>query len=313
MRSPALFALLAAAGTVAVAQQSTTYGTDLNGRRTVYSSTSASQADGVTKRSELTQSINGRNVPLESTEERVVREDASGRVVERIVRKYDANGNPGGVEKQQVEERKNADGTVSSTVSVYRGDLNGRMTLTERIRTDAQKSGNTTTSTVSVERGGINGGFDLIERRNITETQNGSSVNTVSTTSRKGNSGQFVEALKVVTDAQEVNGQLVQNQAQYEAAGDYGRLQLSSQTVTRSRKNADGTESKEVDIFRSVPGRADPSGKPALQERQIIEVRRAGESLTETTLVQRPTMNDPNRLGPAVRLSERVCTGKDCN
>ncbi|MBI4909264.1 MAG: hypothetical protein HY820_36930 [Acidobacteria bacterium] len=311
MRSPAFLALAAAAA-IASAQQSTTYGTDLNGRKTAYTSTAASQADGVFKRSELSQSVNGRTVPLESTEERVLRDDAGGRVVERIIRKFDPNGNPGGVEKQQVEERKNPDGSVSSTVSVYRGDLNGRLALSERIRTDAEKSGDTTTSAVSVERAGLNGGFELVERRNVTETLTKASSNVVVTTTRKNNSGQFVDALRVVTDSQEVNGQRVENQAQYEAS-DTGRLQLAAQTVTRLRKNADGSESKEVDIFRAVPGRADPTSKPALQERQLIEVRRQGENVTETTMVQRPTVSDPNRLGPAVRLTERVCAGKGCN
>ena len=43
---------------------------------------------------ERMQSINGRMVPLERVEERVLRDDASGRVVERLIHRFDATGNP---------------------------------------------------------------------------------------------------------------------------------------------------------------------------------------------------------------------------
>ncbi len=41
-----------------------------------------------------TQSINGRTVPMEQVEEQVLRNDSSGKVTERIVRRYDPQGNP---------------------------------------------------------------------------------------------------------------------------------------------------------------------------------------------------------------------------
>ena len=43
---------------------------------------------------EMRQSVNGRMVPLERVEEKVLRDDASGRLVERIIHRYDAQGNP---------------------------------------------------------------------------------------------------------------------------------------------------------------------------------------------------------------------------
>jgi len=82
--------------------------------------------------------------------------------------------------------------------------------------------------------------------------------------------------------------------------------------VARIRKNPDGTETQEVDIYRNVPGRAEASATPALRERQIIEQRKVGDKVIETTSVQRPTISDPNRLGAARQISERVCVGDNC-
>src|ERR1700688_3256292 len=55
---------------------------------------------------ETVQSINGRTVPLERVEDRVVSDDASGRVTERIIRRYDLTGNPIPPEKVVLEENK---------------------------------------------------------------------------------------------------------------------------------------------------------------------------------------------------------------
>src|SRR6202012_1980634 len=41
-----------------------------------------------------TQSINGRTVPLEEVEELILRNDSSGKVTERLIRRYDPQGNP---------------------------------------------------------------------------------------------------------------------------------------------------------------------------------------------------------------------------
>jgi hypothetical protein len=250
-------------------------------------------------------------VPLESTEERVISEDANGRVIERVLRRFDANGNPTPPEKHKVQERKNADGSVSSVTTIYRGDINGGYQLGERITSESRKSGSTTNSNVTVERPTLNGSLEVIEKQvRIVNEEKESSKSEV-TSFRKTQDGRFTEALRVVTEASERDGQRQENVAQFEP-GDTGRLCLASQTVTRARKNADGTESREVDIFRNVPGRAEPSATPRLEERQIIEQRKVGDQLIESTSVQRPTINDANRLGPPSRIGERVCSGPNC-
>src|SRR5215510_2763842 len=144
--------------------QTSTYLTDLNGRRTLAGISTTTQSGNTTGRTEWLQSINGRQIPLQTTEEKVISQEGNTRVVERMVRRYDPNGNPGALEKQQIQERKNADGSVSSTVSVYRSDINGNMQLAERVITDASKSGNTINANVSIERASINGTFDVAER-----------------------------------------------------------------------------------------------------------------------------------------------------
>lgn len=295
-----------------VAQQSTTtYITDLDGRRVPAASYSTTKSGNVVTFTEQSQSVNGRTVPLESTEERVVRDDANGRVVERIIRRFDQTGNPGPPEKQTIEERKNPDGSISSLTTVYRGDLNGRFQIAERVKSEGQRSGNTTTTQTVVERPNLNGSMDVSERQTLVSTEENGKAQSNFTVYRKDSTGRFAEALRVVTDATEQNGQRTENVVQYELT-DSGSLKLASQTVTRARKNADGSESREVDIYRAVPGRIDTSGKPVLQERQIIEQRKQGNQLVETTVVQRPTISDPNRLGGPQKIGERVCTGPNC-
>lgn len=288
---------------------STTYTRDVNGQSIPGAIYSSSKDNGNSASTEYMMSVNGRKVPLESTEERVVRQDSAGSVVERVIRRYDPNGNPGPVERQKIETRNNPDGSVSSTTNVYRSDLNGRLELAERIVAEGSKAGVTVTTNTVVERPTLNGSVQVEERRVRTETTDPAGTKSDTMTYRKDPSGRFVEALRVIADAKDQNGQTVQNVANYEP-GDTGKLQLHSQTVTRSRKNADGTTSSEVDIFRHVPGRAESTGTPRLTERQTIEQRLDGDRVVERKSAQRPTISDPDRLGPSELIGERVCTGK---
>lgn len=309
MRNPCAFIL---AGCLAAsAQQTTTFSTDLNGRRMVDGVFSTSTSGNATTRTELTQSVNGRMVPAESVEERVISDDANGRVVERIVRKFDANGNPGMSEKRQIREKKNPDGTLSSVETVYRSDMNGRYALAEKVTTQASKAGAATTANIVVERPSMNGSLETVEKQSRIQTGDDKASKTDTTTFRKDPNGSFMQMVRVVSDSTTQDGQRVENIAQYEPADD-GKMKLSLQSVARSRRNPDGTESKEVDYYRNVPGRAEPSATPRLLERQVIEQRRSGDQLVETKTVLRPTINDPNHLGAPVKLGERICTGKDC-
>lgn len=294
----------------ALGQQSsqTVYSSDLNGRPVSGPTVMTSKSGSTSTVTEYHASVNGGRVPLAATEERVIREDANGRVVERLVRRYDPNGNPGPPERQRLEERNNADGSKSSTTTVYRADVNGRFELAERVVAEGSKSGNTTETKVLVERPTLNGGVEVVERQVRKESQDNAVVKADATTYRKDPTGQFVESVRVVSESRQQNGQVVRNEAQYERAD--GGLQLASQSVSRTRENPDGTIVREVDLFRNVPGRVASGDTPKLTERQLVEQRKQNGSVVETVSVQRPSVSDPNRLSAPQQISERVCSGK---
>src|SRR5277367_5536317 len=83
-----------------------------------------------------TQSINGRSVPMEQVEERVLRDDASGKVTERIIRRFDPQGNPMPPVRQTIEELKRPDGSSSTQSTTYQSDINGNMQIAEKSVTD---------------------------------------------------------------------------------------------------------------------------------------------------------------------------------
>jgi hypothetical protein len=67
-----------------------------------------------------------------------------------------------------------------------------------------------------------------------------------------------------------------------------------------------------VNIYgRNVPGTVSDSGLK-LQEQQVIETTPGpNHTVVQTLSVRRPTVSDPQSLGPARQLSETVCQG-DC-
>lgn len=288
-------------------QTNVSYSTDLNGRRREEGVSTVTVSGNATTKTDLTRTVDGRLVPWESVEERVVSEDANGRVVERIIRRYSQDGRPSAPEKQQVQEVKNADGTVSSTTTTYEGDLNGSYRVAARVISEESKSGNTKNTVTTVERPTVNGSFEVVEKRQRTADDNSAQE----TVLRPNPQGHLRESARSTTESKEANGERMENTANYEIGYD-GKLVLHSQSVARIRKNADGSETKEVDLYRRLPGRADPSATPALEERQVIEQSRSGNQLSETVYVQRPSINDPKRLGALTKLQERTCTGENC-
>src|SRR5579862_4560445 len=102
-----------------------------------------SKSDGRSDTTEIVQSINGRSVPIERVEQRVLSEDSSGRVVERLIRRYDQTGSPTTPVKEIIAEQKRPDGSSTKQVSTFRGDINGGMQLVEKSITEARVSGST--------------------------------------------------------------------------------------------------------------------------------------------------------------------------
>jgi len=283
---------------------------DVNGNRV-----SAGPTEVVTKggHTELSRSINGRIVPLEKTEERVIRDDANGKVVERLIQRYDPTGRPMSPTKEVIEEKKLPGGGLSTSRAVYTGDINGRLQLQERSSTQTQVAGNTETSETVVERSGINGGLEPVSRKSTEKTKSGENYQETSTTYLATQNGSFTPAVKVSKSVTKTNGQSTENAAEYEI-GPSGELRLQSQKVQSTVKHPDGTEDVQVDIYgQQVPGNAGSfdSSKLHLTEQQHIERRKtSGDTVVETLEVQRPTLADPSHLGPPKQLSETICKGK---
>jgi hypothetical protein len=268
------------------------------------------KSDGRAETTEIVQSINGRSVPIERVEQRVVSEDSSGRVVERLIRRYDQTGNPTTPVKEIIAEQKRPDGGSTKQITTYRGDINGGMQLIEKSTTETRVSGSTENAETVVQRPTVNGTLDTVEKQSTVKVKQAAGYSEDKTTYRRDGNGGFHETVRETTQHSEQGQQSSDSMAEYEL-GPTGQLQLHSQKVTKTVTTADGSKDQVVDIFgQNVPGTVDP-GRLKLQEQQLIQ-RKPGprESVTETLSVRRPSVSDPNTLGPARQLSETVCRGK---
>jgi hypothetical protein len=150
-------AILILATLQATAQSETnTFTFDANGRR-VLESTQSGGAQSI-------RSINGRIAPLEKVEEKILSDDANGKVTERIIRPYDPTGNPGPAQKIRITERKNADGSLATETQVFNANINGSFALTEKSEALTKTSGNQTTTEMQIARPTLNGGLSTVER-----------------------------------------------------------------------------------------------------------------------------------------------------
>jgi hypothetical protein len=303
--------LFIAAAAIAAAQSSTsTYQTDINGRRVELRSSDSTNGT----RTERMQSINGRDVPLEQSDEKVLREDSSGKVVERIIRKYDATGRLTTTERVVSEQQNLPSGGSSVKQTTYRSDINGSMREAERRTTVTQVSGGNSTAETTVQRPSINGNFETAERRTSTTETGANTSQTSETVYRLGPSGQMSEALREIKVVTKKGDATTETSSVYEPNGaNSGRLDLASQSVSTSFKRPDGTDVTEVSLYsRAAPGQAQTSSEPQqIKEQQLTErTTRPDGSVVETLSVRRPSLADPNRLGSLQKISETVCKGK---
>jgi hypothetical protein len=308
-----LFVLLVAAASLAAQQSNVTSTTsvDINGNQVAdgprISQTRSATGSVIT---ETRQSINGGSVPVERVEERVLRDDASGRVVERLVRRYDPQGNAMPSVKETIEERKNPDGSSTTQSTTSRGDINGNMQVIERTITDSRPSGAGEISQTVVQRPTANG-LETVEKREEVIVKQGKDYQSEATTYRNDGNGGFYAAVKQTTEHKEQNGQASDSSAEYESTVN-GQTELHSQTVTETVTRPDGSKDAVVNIYgRNVPGTVSDSGLK-LQEQQVIETTPGpNHTVVQTLSVRRPTVSDPQSLGPARQLSQTVCQG-DC-
>lgn len=299
------------AASAAFAQQSTSYTYDVNGRPVPGATRSVEGSGDAATRAQTVRSLNGREVPVESIEQRVVSDRNGVRVLERIVKRYDASGRPGPAEKITIEERKNADGSVNTTTTVMKEDINGRMSLAERSSSESRKSGDTTTTTSVVERPTLNGSLELVEKREATKRESQTAVSENNTVYRKDVNGRFGEAAREVRDIKIEGDRKQENTAIYEASPNGGAMTLLRQIVANSVKTGNKVDT-EMNVFElETAGKATAAGesKPKLREQRRIETSATGNGTAESVTVRRPSPNDPGRLGPPQKVEETVCTG----
>lgn len=277
---PATFALAQSAVTV--------YTTDLSGHRVPDAKITSTEPG---QRTFLSQSLNGRQVPLQATEARVLSEGPGGRVTETITRRYDADGKLLETERVVAEEQKGAGGQSSIKATVYRSDLHGRMIEAERRAIETVTQGSTTVSDVIVNRPTLNGTFEATEKRKVTKVTEGS----------------------VTRETDTAGGLTKTNVANYEL-NFTGRMEMMRQQAGTTTKAADGSEISEVNLYAVAPyglARDQRNEGQKLKEQQIIvRTPGTGGTVVESTSVRRPTFADQSKLGAPVKISETVCTGK---
>ncbi|MBI5282863.1 MAG: hypothetical protein HY858_14355 [Candidatus Solibacter usitatus] len=297
------FALIAL-GLPAQQTQSSTYVFDLNGRRSDW--TQARSGEGAS--SETVRDVNGRRVPVEQVQEKILRNEGGVRVVERITKRFDPNGRPLPPEKTVIESTTRADGSGTESVTTYRGDLNGNLQLSERAATQLRKAGDTVTRETSVERAGISGSLEAVERRVSQETVTKTTSEKDETVYSRDSNGRFAEAGRRIVKAATINGQVREQTDEYESVTT-GRLQLARTSVATTLKTPDGGERKEVDVYGpAAPGRAvSADGKLQLRERQHFTSRQSADGATvQVFAVQRPNLGAKAGLGPVQTISETV-------
>ena len=284
--------------------QTDLYTYDANGARVLASQ----QVTGAGSTEQRARTMNGRVAPMEQVEEKVISDDANGRVVEKLVRPFDANCVPQPPQRIRITERKQPDGAKSIDTQVFYGNINGGFSLAERSQALERTTDGRVTIETQVARPTLNGSLDTVEKRSSTIVTAGENIKADTLTYRRDNNGTFYPAAREVMETGKKNGVTVENTANY-ISGAQRQLELAGQTIAETTKRADGSETRQVNVFGTgAPGRP-ATGQAVLREQQIIEKNKTATGVVETFSVRRPAVDNPNALGPAQKIAEKVCTG----
>jgi hypothetical protein len=298
---------LLAGAAAAQSSDTTVYISDLNGHRQEASSVQSNDHT----RTERWQSVNGRSVPLEQVEERIIKEGPNGKVTEKIVRKFSPTGGLASTERILTEEQKSSNGSMTLE-TFFRTDVNGNMHQDEQRTTEVRGTGPNNTTETTVTRPSLSGGMQTVEKRTAVSSGTETAQHSSETVYRLSPNGGMVEALRQVTDSTKQNNQSTSNTSYYEP-GVSGSLELARQSVSTTIKAAGGAEVTETNLYaRSADGRLQENGAPQqIKEQQIVERRKGSDgSVTETLSVRRPSLSDPTHLGGVQKISETRCAGK---
>lgn len=286
-----------------------TYTFDANGNKVPVAESRVSKGDGSNSSIEMQRNLNGDLAPLEKVEERVVSKSSTVQVTERLVRSYDANGNPAKARKTVTTVRKNADGSESTEDAVYNGDLNGGFSLFEKQQKVSRTTGDVTKYETVVTRATLNG-EELVEQQHGTIIATKEKTREDVIVDRRDLNGNLQLAGRSTVEREETDGIVKEKAATY--SNEDGQLRLFNQTVSETQTGADGSSVKRVNVYGASSAGQAISGTPQFREQQIVEKKIGpANSMTETLSIRRPDLSSGS-LGPAVSVSERTCTGQ-CN
>lgn len=297
----------------AVGQASTTvYQPDVNGNQVAAVGLATSTSGSSSERTELSSSINGRLVPLEKQEERVLSQTADSKVTERTISKFDQNGTLISVEKVKTEQIKHGDGSSTTHVETFHSDVNGAMAPTGRETTESRTVGTTTTTNTLIEKPSMSGTFETAEKRESVKQVQGDTTNESETVYRRDTNGSLVTAEQRSREEKKTNGTTVENVGIF-TPSDNGRMQLQQQHVTTTAQNPDGSMTIDSTYFSrdamGAPQSTDGTQHPYAQQ-TIARSKDASGNVVETMTVRHPTISNPDRLGDPQQVSKIVCTGK---
>ena len=264
-----------------------------------------------------TKSVNGRSVPVESTEEKVVSQSGGTTIVERTIRRHDADGRPGPPELQRVEITKNADGSTTTASQLYRSDLNGNRQLAERATTTLRPMGDRTETNTTVERPSINGEVRVAEKYASVAKKTPSGSETTASTYRADSNGSLREAersLTVVT----VSGPTTKSDATTYTLNSDNRLDVSERRIGTKVAGAGGAETESIDVYgsRNVLNMTDVSSgsQPRLQQQITVDRKPRGDgTVVETVTVKGRLPNDPSQFGTVEQVSNVIRESKDAS
>ncbi len=292
-----------------LAQSSTTtYQTGINGGR-VAVSTQDQTATGT--RTQRMQSADGRSIPMEQTTENVLRNDAGGKTIERIIQTYDANGRPGQIQKILIEETPLPGGGKISKETKSQSDLNGRFSPVERRTTETRISGQTTTTNVTLDRPATNNSLQPAEKRNIVTVGPAGNQQSTEVVERADVAGRFHPVIRNESTSQASGAKSTENTATYELDM-VGKFVLAKQTVATTTTSATGSVTQ-TDIYATATLGQSVSGRSPLKlQQQLTSERKIAANGTVTDVVSARLADpaDPTKLSSPTTISETVCTGK---
>jgi hypothetical protein len=260
---------------------------------------------------DLRQSINGKEVPIEQVDERVLSKNGSTTVTERIVKHYGAGGDVVQTDRILKEETIGANGDSVVKSRTYRSDLSGNMVEAERRTVETRRAGAGTVTDTAIEKRNLDNTLQLLEKRTATSEPTSDGKRENETVYLPDTNGNLHEAQRLATTETKSGNQVVSNTAVYEP-GLNGNLSLVRQNVIKTTTNPDGSSILETEVFgRPSNGRTqDVGAPPALTEKRTTERQKGpGGAVVEVQTLQLPSISNPGQLDRPQKVAETICRG----